>query len=83
MEEKTKIQNFIKEITETLDNQEANDAFRAAFRKYKVSQHAMIDDFAKDMLGCFLGEAEHAVCHLEVNNYHKKRVILLRLIDQV
>jgi len=43
----------------------------------------LIDDFAKEMFKCFLGEAEHAVCHLEVENYAKKRIILLRLAEQV
>ena len=43
----------------------------------------MIDDFAKEMLYCFLGESEHAVCHLEVDNYSKKKIILMRLVEQV
>ena len=43
----------------------------------------MIDDFANEMLQCFLGEWEHAVCHLEVENYNKKKIILLRLVEQV
>ena len=35
------------------------------------------------MFGCFLGDEEHAVCHLEVTNFIKKKAILLRLTEQV
>ena len=83
MEEKNKIQNFIKEIEACLDNKDDNDAFKAAFRKYKTSQKPLIDEFVTSLFGCFLGDKEHAVCHLEVKNYAKKKVVLLRLGEQV
>lgn len=39
MEEKLRIQNFIKEIETCLVDTAAIDLFRAAFRKYKLAQH--------------------------------------------
>ena len=84
MEEKVRIQDFIKQISESLDDREAYDKFRACFRTYKMSQlMPNIDEFVHKLFDCFLGDAEHAVCHLEVQNYAKKKIILLKLADQV
>ena len=41
----------------------------------------MIDDFVKLLLASFLGESEHAVSHLDVRNYAKKKIVLLRLVE--
>lgn len=41
----------------------------------------MIDEFAKEMFDSFLEDKEHAVCSLEVDEYSKKKVILLRLTE--
>ena len=79
MEEKQRIQNFVKEIEACLDNKDDNDAFKAAFRKYKMSKQPLIDEFVSSLFGCFLGDKELAVCHLEVKNFAKKKIILLRL----
>lgn len=42
-----------------------------------------IDEFVKSLCKCFLGESEHAVCHLEVANYPQKKIILLKMSEQV
>lgn len=82
MEEKTRIQDFIKEISECLDDRVTNEAFRKCFKKYKVSTpQPNIDEFVHELCHCFLGESEHAVCHLEVVNYQKRKIILLRLAE--
>lgn len=52
-----------------MDSKEASEAFRAAFRKYKVSQRPVIDEFVTELFEVFLGDPEHAVCHLEVPNF--------------
>ena len=83
MEEKMKIQNFIKEIEQCLNSDTDNEAFRAAFRTYKVSPQPLIDEFVNSMFGVFLGDKEHAVCHLEVPNFQRKKLILMRLSEQV
>jgi len=82
MEEKQRIQNFIKEIDVCLEgDKEANDIFRSAFRTYKTSKMPQIDEFVKELFGCFLKDKEHAVCHLEVPNFAKKKLIILRLSE--
>ena len=83
MQEKLNIQTFIKEIELCLNSKEDNDAFRAAFRTYKVSPQPLIDEFVHSLFGVFLGDREHAVCSLEVPNYQRKRVILVKLSEQV
>ena len=46
-----------------------------------MDSHPLIDEFVAQLLYSFFGESEHAVCHHEVNNFAKKKVILLKLTD--
>ena len=61
----------------------AFDEFKASFRKYKLSQHPSIDDFCKELFHCFLGDSELAVCSLEVENFSRRKLILVKLAEQV
>jgi len=50
----------------------SNDTFKKCFREYKTSNHPNIDVFCNKLFEAFFGD-EFAVCHLEVDQYMKKK----------
>ena len=62
---------------------ENNEKFRESFKQYKTGVHPLIDDFAADLFGVMFGDREHAVCHLEIPKYTQKKMIIIKLREQV
>jgi hypothetical protein len=77
------VRDFVSRIEKCIADDAKNIKFKEAFKTYKLSKAPNIDEFSSALFEIFLGDADHAVSHLDVERYAEKNEIMKSMGAQV